>query len=148
MIEFKQGNIFDQDVDVIVNPVNCVGVMGAGLAKQFKSRYPGNFTEYKKACDADLVRIGKGFLYRSQSSVDILNFPTKDHWREPSQLDFIKQGMNDMVLIMRKFDYKSIAIPPLGSGLGGLDWSEVRSVLQYGLTYLPNVHAIILGSEE
>lgn len=112
------GNIFDSTADVLVNPVNCVGVMGAGLAKRFKSRFPENYQSYKVVCDLRDLRPGNYFLF-SGSKPRILNFATKDHWREPSKLDWIEEGLNKLIKETWAKDL-SFAFPLLGGGLGGI----------------------------
>jgi len=124
MIEFKTGNILDANVDAIVNPVNCIGVMGKGLALQVKNAFPTAFETYKCACSRGEVKCGKMHVCVNnfnQHVCAIINFPTKSHWREPSRLEYVIEGLNDLVHIVRELNLKSIAIPKLGCGCGGLD---------------------------
>lgn len=127
--EFKAGDLFAEPVDAIVNTVNCVGVMGKGLALEFKRRYPGNFEAYRAACQAGQVRPGRVFVYRA-SGIGmprfIINFPTKTHWRGRSRLEWIDDGLADLSRVIREEGIRSIAVPALGCDLGGLDWQDVR----------------------
>ena len=130
MIEFVQGNLFDADVEAIVNAVNCVGVMGKGIALEFKKRFPNNFIAYKAACDAGELQLGRVFTYDHGLSAKpryIVNFPTKDHWRDGSHLGDIRTGLESLVAELDRLRIRSIAIPALGCGLGGLNWQEVRA---------------------
>ena len=133
MIEFKTGNLLDSDAEALVNTVNTVGVMGKGIALQFKNMFPNNFKIYAKACKNDEVKTGKLLVVEEQSLLGgkkvIINFPTKTDWRKPSEYSYIEQGLSDLVQIIRVRGIKSIAIPPLGSGNGGLDWNKVKQIL-------------------
>ncbi len=133
MISYKCGNILRDDAQVLVNPVNCVGIMGKGLALQFKKEYPENFKAYAKECKAGNIIPGKIFIYDSGSIFDqryIVNFPTKKHWRSKSRLEDIELGLKDFVKKIKQYQMKSIAIPPLGCGLGGLEWDSVRHLIE------------------
>lgn len=127
MIHITKGNIFDADVEALVNPVNCVGVMGKGLALQFKKRYPDNFDCYKAACDIGDIKIGQ--MLSTRPNKVIINFPTKIHWRDKSKLEYIERGLDGLLKLIDQCGIKSIAIPPLGCGLGGLKWSEVKPLI-------------------
>lgn len=132
MIKFKTGNILTDDSQAIVNTVNCVGVMGKGLALQFKQAFPENFKRYKSACEQNRVAIGKMFITEYDdmfSKKYIINFPTKDHWKGKSKQEYIESGLDDLIANINKFNIKSVAIPPLGAGLGGLNWQLVRHVI-------------------
>ena len=134
------------DAEALVNTVNCVGVMGRGIALQFKKRFEENFKAYKKACDAGSLRLGSLFVYDYGSLFNpryIINFPTKDHWRSPSRLADIEAGLAAMVEEIEKRNIRSIAIPPLGCGLGGLDWSEVRPRIESALSKLPELRVLL-----
>lgn len=129
-LKLTSGDLLKTEADAIVNTVNCVGVMGKGIALQFKQKWPTNYASYKKACDAKAVRPGKMFVHDLGQLAGrpyyVINFPTKDHWRGKSQMSFIDEGLADLVRIVRELGIKSIALPPLGCGNGGLEWNEVR----------------------
>ncbi len=127
MIKIVSGNILkDNNSQAITNPVNCVGVMGAGLALQFKKQYPNNFKEYKLACNLNKVKLGKMFITRLEYNRYIINFPTKYHWKENSKIEYINTGLENLLFQLNDLNIKSIAIPKLGCGLGGLDWNDVK----------------------
>jgi O-acetyl-ADP-ribose deacetylase (regulator of RNase III) len=133
MIEFVCGNLFDADVEAIANAVNCVGVMGKGIALEFKKRFPSNFIAYKATCDAGELQLGRVFIHDEGSSAKpryIVNFPTKDHWRNPSRLEDIRSGLDSLSAEIDGLKIHSIAIPALGCGLGGLDWQDVRELIE------------------
>lgn len=120
------------DADAIVNTVNCVGVMGKGIALQFKNRWPDNFRAYRAACKAELVRPGRMFIHdrgKLETPHYIINFPTKEHWRGKSDLELIRAGLADLVAQVLRLGIRSIAIPPLGCGHGGLEWNEVKPLI-------------------
>ena len=125
----EKGNIFNSDCEFLVNPVNCVGVMGKGLALEFKNKYPLNFEIYKKACDNASFNIGNLLIVPVDNKF-IVNFPTKKHWRNKSDLEFIKIGLEELKVAIKDFNIKSIALPKLGCGLGGLDWNEVFDLIK------------------
>lgn len=130
MIRLVSGNLLEAQTEAFVNTVNCVGVMGKGIALQFKQAFPDNFKDYSQACDKGKVRIGKMFVYRTDRMFHpkyIINFPTKRHWKGKSRLEDIELGLKDLVRVIKDLNIKSIAVPPLGSGLGGLNWEEVKS---------------------
>lgn len=129
MIEFIQGNILQAKTEAIVNTVNCVGVMGRGIALQFKKSWPDNFAAYASACKKGEVVPGKMFIYKTNQISNpkyIINFPTKRHWRMNSRMEDIEAGLLSLAKDIYRLNIKSISIPPLGAGLGGLDWREVR----------------------
>lgn len=133
MIKILNGNIFESDTEAIVNPVNCVGVMGKGLALQFKNKYPENFNAYFKACQSKEIQPGKVFIFKIESEKNpkyIINFPTKKDWRNNSCLEDIESGLKSLINEIKCLKIKSISIPPLGCGLGGLDWKIVRSIIE------------------
>ncbi|QEL57333.1 type II toxin-antitoxin system antitoxin DNA ADP-ribosyl glycohydrolase DarG [Chromobacterium paludis] len=142
-IETMRGDLLRQeDVDAIVNTVNCVGVMGKGIALQFKHKWPANFQAYQAACRAGTLRPGKMFIHDNGALAKphyIVNFPTKDHWRGSSKLEYIQDGLQDLVAQIRQLSIRSIAIPPLGCGNGRLDWAEVRPLIEQAFAALPNV---------
>ena len=142
MITYQTGNILHDQADAIINTVNTVGVMGKGLALQFKKAFPDNFNVYKKACDDKLLITGK-VLPVSLSSISapyyIINFPTKAHWKADSKLEYIEQGLESLKAEVRRLGLKSVAIPPLGSGLGGLQWQVVEQLITDSVAELPEV---------
>ena len=146
MIEYKRGDILNADVDALVNTVNCMGIMGRGIALQFKNAFPENFKAYAKACKQNEVQPGKMFVFETGQLTNphyIINFPTKRHWRGKSRIEDIEAGLKALVDVIHKYNIHSIAIPPLGSGLGGLDWSIVKSHIEKALRLLTEVHIII-----
>lgn len=138
-----QGDLLKQlDVDAIVNTVNCVGVMGKGIALQFKKKWPENFKLYAEACKAGLVKPGHMFIYDAgflASPKFIINFPTKDHWRGRSHIEFIQDGLSDLIKQIESRQITSIAIPPLGCGNGGLNWNDVKPLIEQAFAKLPDV---------
>lgn len=131
-IKVIQANIFDVPSDAVVNPVNCVGVMGAGLAKQFKHRHNENYRHYAAACRERRVHIGQMFVTRVDDGSPykfIINFPTKFHWENGSKLEYIQEGMSSLIETIDLLEIQSISIPPLGCGKGGLMWSIVKPVI-------------------
>jgi len=146
MIEYKSGDILREDAEALVNSVNCVGVMGRGIALQFKNAFPENFKAYAKACKREEVQPGQMFVFETGRLTNpryIVNFPTKRHWRGKSRMEDIEAGLIALVEVIQQYKIRSIAIPPLGCGLGGLEWSEVKSLIQSALEPLADVHAII-----
>ena len=117
-------NIFNSNCEFIINPVNTVGVMGKGLALQFKNLFPNNFLKYRQHCLNGNLTIGK-LLVTSENNKKIINFPTKQDWRNNSELEYIILGLQKLEIAIQKFNIKSIAFPKIGSGLGGLDWNLV-----------------------
>jgi O-acetyl-ADP-ribose deacetylase (regulator of RNase III) len=143
----KHSDIFEQKVKAIVNPVNCVGVMGKGLALQFKNKFPDNFEIYKDACAKKEVVSGKMLVCEvsdDTSSLYIVNFPTKQHWRDSSRMEDIISGLDDLVKTIHRLSIDSIAIPPIGCGLGGLNWTAVKSHIENKLSTLTDVQIIVL----
>lgn len=146
MITFTQGNLLDAQTDVLVNTVNTVGVMGKGIALMFKERFPKNMAEYNSACKLDLVHTGKMFVTKTGDLVPpywIVNFPTKQHWKNRSQLEWIDKGLDDLKQFIVNNNIKSIAIPPLGAGNGGLEWQIVKSLIVAKLADLEQVDILI-----
>ena len=144
-IQVVQGDLLKQDdVDAIVNTVNCVGIMGKGIALQFKNKWPKNFSAYEAACRAGEVRPGKLFVFDAGAYARphfIINFPTKDHWRGKSKLAFIRDGLIDLVAQIKRLNIQSVAIPPLGCGNGGLQWEDVRPMIVGAFAAIPDVDA-------
>jgi len=146
MIHYVRGNILKAEADALVNTVNCVGVMGRGIALQFKEAFPDNFKAYVAACSRGEVQPGRLFVFETDLLTKpryIINFPTKRHWRGKSRIEDIEAGLAALVDEIRSRHIRSIAIPPLGSGLGGLDWAEVRQRIESALGDLPEVEVIV-----
>lgn len=146
MTRFIQGDILKADTEALVNTVNCVGVMGRGIALQFKNTFPDNFKAYEAACRRGEVQPGRMFVFETGELTwprYIINFPTKRHWRGKSRIEDIQAGLEALVAEIRARNIRSIAIPPLGSGLGGLDWSKVRPLIERALAELPEVEAVV-----
>jgi len=150
VIEYKTGNILDEDVEAMVNTVNCVGIMGRGIALQFKNAFPANFRAYELACRRKEMQPGSMFIFENQTLTNprfIINFPTKRHWRGKSRMEDIEAGLNALVGEIRARNIHSIAIPPLGSGLGGLSWSDVRPRIEDALSGLKDLKVILFEPE-
>ncbi len=146
MIRFTKGNLLEADVEAIVNTVNTVGVMGKGIALMVKERFPDNFKAYEAACKRGEVQIGHMFVTGSERLDGprwIINFPTKKHWRHRSKIEWVSEGLKDLRALIRDKQIHSIAIPPLGSGNGGLDWAAVRPLIVASLEDLPNIDVLI-----
>ncbi|MGA3309266.1 MAG: macro domain-containing protein [Xanthobacteraceae bacterium] len=136
MIEFTRGNILEAEAEALVNTVNTVGVMGKGIALMFKEAFPQNFKKYEAACKRKEVQIGHMFVTERENFIGpkwIINFPTKEHWRGDSKIEWIEAGLQDLKRVIAEKGIRSIAIPPLGSGNGGLDWNDVRSKIEEAL---------------
>lgn len=144
-IELRTGDILKTDAEAIVNTVNCVGIMGRGIALQFKNAYPANFKAYKAACDAELVQPGRMFVFETGKFTPryIINFPTKRHWKGKSRIEDIEAGLTALASEIRTRGIKSIAVPPLGAGLGGLDWNEVLPRIRTALEEIPDVNVVV-----
>ncbi len=146
MIEFTAGDIITADVEALVNTVNCVGIMGRGIALQFKNAFPDNFRAYEAACRRQEVQPGRMFVHERHALTGprlIINFPTKRHWKGKSRMADIESGLAALVEDIRRRGISSIAIPPLGSGLGGLAWPEVRARVVEALAALTEVRIVI-----
>ena len=146
MIEIAHGNILEADAEALVNTVNCVGVMGKGLALQFKQAFPANFKAYEAACRAREVVPGRCSSSTMAISSDpryIINFPTKRHWRDNSRIEDIRSGLESLVADVRRLGIRSIAVPPLGCGLGGLNWRDVRPMIEKSFSELPEVRVLL-----
>lgn len=128
MVKVIRGDIFDSPCVALVNPVNCVGVSGAGLAKVFKEKFPNNYRAYRDFCLSGQLRIGKVFVFEENGKV-IINCPTKYHWRDKSTLEIVKLGL----LAIKNEPVASLALPALGCGLGGLQWDIVKEVIVHEL---------------
>ncbi len=146
MIEYKSGDILREDVEALINTVNCVGVMGRGIALQFKKVFPENFKNYAAACKQKEVQPGRMFVYETGLLTNpryIINFPTKRHWRGKSRMEDINAGLKALVEVIHQYNIRSIAIPPLGSGLGGLEWADVKPCIETALNPLTEVRVMI-----
>ena len=146
MMRFKTGDILAEDTEALVNTVNCVGVMGRGIALQFKKAFPENFRSYADACARGELRPGHMFTFTTRTLTNpryIINFPTKRHWRGNSRIEDIEAGLKDLAKVVRERGIRSIAVPPLGSGLGGLNWQEVRARIEKALRGLSNTEVVV-----
>jgi O-acetyl-ADP-ribose deacetylase (regulator of RNase III) len=132
----RVNDIFDIDADAYVNTVNCVGVMGKGVALAFKARYPALMTQYKRYCRNNMIMPGELMIWRSPDKKWVFNVATKDHWRNPSRYTWVRQGLNELYKFLVNMDIKTIVIPPLGCGCGGLDWNEVWPMIHSSLNDL------------
>lgn len=146
MIEIKQGNLLNEKTEALVNTVNCVGVMGKGIALQFKQAFPEVFKQYKKACDAGEVQPGNMLTVLTGGLLNpryIINFPTKRHWKGGSRLGDVQSGLVGLVAEVERLGIQSIAIPPLGCGNGGLDWAVVKPMIVEAFDSLPEVQVYL-----
>ena len=147
MMKVIEGNLLAAPTEALVNTVNTVGIMGRGIALQFKQAYPAMFRDYERACKAGKVELGKVRVFDLGGLVGgprwIINFPTKGHWRADSRMADIEAGLKDLVATIRRLRIHSIAIPPLGCGNGGLDWNEVRPRIEAALAEAPEVEALV-----
>lgn len=139
MITYTTGNLLEAEAEALVNTVNTVGVMGKGVALMFKERFADNYRQYKAACDAKQVQTGKMFVTdvkELQGPRWIINFPTKQHWKAPSKMIWVEEGLQDLRRFLIEHKVKSVAIPPLGAGNGGLDWAQVKPRIESALADL------------
>jgi len=146
MMRFTQGNLLDAKVEAVVNTVNTVGVMGKGIALMFKERFAENYEAYVEACKAGEVQVGHMFVTPGAELSGprwIVNFPTKKHWRQPTKIEWVHDGLVDLKAVIREKNIRSIALPPLGCGNGGLDWADVRPMIEDALGDLPDVEVIV-----
>lgn len=150
MIKFMSGDLLRANVEALVNTVNTVGVMGKGIALQFKQAFPANFAAYEKAAKREEIIPGKMHVFETGQFTNpryIINFPTKRHWRGKARLEDIEAGLQDLIRVIRERQIRSIAIPPLGCGFGGLDWNEVRPIILAALEQIPDVEAWLYAPE-
>ncbi len=152
MIREQHGNLLDAEVDALVNTVNTVGVMGKGIALQFKRAFPENYKAYKRACDAGEVEPGRMFIWDAGAIATdgprfVINFPTKRHWRSNSTLVDIQAGLEDLVRQIKGLSIRSVAVPPFGCGHGGLRWEEVRPLIVAAFEQLPDVEVLLYPPE-
>ena len=146
MIEITRGNLLEADAEALVNTVNCVGFMGKGIALQFKKAFPDNFRAYQSACRANEVQPGRMFVRQTGMIGNpqyVINFPTKRHWRGRSRIEDIQTGLSALVEEVRRRGIATIAVPPLGCGLGGLDWGRVRPLIEAAFSELPDVRVLL-----
>jgi O-acetyl-ADP-ribose deacetylase (regulator of RNase III) len=151
MIKFTTGNLLNTDAEALVNTVNTVGVMGKGIALMFKELFPDNFRAYSRACEAGEVKVGQVHVFDRGSFLNpryIINFPTKKHWRHPSKMEWIVDGLRDLKTVIRDKNIKSIALPPLGAGNGKLNWDDVKSVMIDELTDIGDVDITVFEPTE
>jgi O-acetyl-ADP-ribose deacetylase (regulator of RNase III) len=151
MIIFNKGNLLEAEVEALVNTVNTVGVMGKGIALMFKERFANNNRAYEEACKRGEVRVGRMFVTATNELSGprwIVNFPTKQHWRQPSQMEWIREGLADLERVLREKRIGSVALPPLGCGNGGLDWDEVRPLIEAFSANLPDVRVFAFEPTE
>lgn len=146
MFSYRVGNILEADCQAIINTVNTVGVMGKGIALAFKKSFPANYKAYRKAFENNELSIGKMFVHETGQFIPqlIINFPTKSHWRYRSKLEYVEQGLDDLVRVIIAHDIRSIAIPPLGCGNGGLNWNIVRPLIENKLRAIADTVEIII----
>ncbi|WP_326533070.1 type II toxin-antitoxin system antitoxin DNA ADP-ribosyl glycohydrolase DarG [Pseudorhodoferax sp.] len=146
MISYIQGNLLDSRAEALVNTVNTVGVMGKGIALMFKERFAANFALYAAACKARQVEVGKMFVTES-GELDgprwVINFPTKQHWKGGSRLEWVEAGLKDLKQVLHDRQIRSVAIPPLGAGNGGLDWPTVKARIQAELGDVEGVEILV-----
>lgn len=148
MLKETNGNLFNSTAEAITNAVNCVGVMGKGIALQFKQKFPADyFNAYKLACQNGELAIGKVQVYELKNANTmpryIINFPTKRYWRENSRIEDIESGLQSLVEAVERYEIKSIAMPALGCGFGGLDYAEVKPLIEKAFVDLPNVEVLL-----
>ncbi|HLL47778.1 MAG TPA: macro domain-containing protein [Longimicrobiaceae bacterium] len=150
MLHYTTGNLLDAPAEALVNTVNEVGVMGKGIALMFRRRFPDNARLYMEAGKAGEVRVGRMLVTPAGELTPrwIVHFPTKKHWRNPSRIEWVREGLADLVRVVREHGIRSIALPPLGCGNGGLDWQQVRPMIESAFAELPDVEVIVYESPE
>lgn len=149
-MEFRTGDILSDDAEALVNTVNCVGVMGRGIALQFKKAFPDNYSAYSEACNKGVVQPGRMFVYETGRLTPpkfIINFPTKRHWRGSSRIEDIQSGLEALQAFLRTERIRSIAIPPLGSGLGGLEWNDVKKLIEESIGKVEDIRVTVYEPE-
>jgi O-acetyl-ADP-ribose deacetylase (regulator of RNase III) len=150
-MQFIKGNLLEATTEALVNTVNTVGIMSKGIALQFKEQFPQNFKLYREACKTGVLDIGKLLPVKENTLAGeqwIINFPTKRNWKEKSKLAYIEAGLQDLVRLIASLQIKSIALPPLGCGLGGLNWAEVRPLIEQYLGNLTTVEVVVYEPNE
>ncbi len=148
MISYPTTSLFKSRLQTLVNPVNTVGIMGKGLALQFKRRYPAMFKRYKRFCDEGLLTVGRLDLYLAHGDHWVLNFPTKEHWKDPSRLEWIDAGLKKLAESYESKSITGLALPELGCGLGGLNWTDVRPLIERHLGDLKIPVHVHISSDE
>ncbi|HYT69424.1 MAG TPA: macro domain-containing protein [Vicinamibacterales bacterium] len=146
MIHYTRGNLLDAQTDALVNTVNEVGVMGKGIALMFSEAFPDNARVYEQAAKKGQVRVGRMLVVPNRDLIGpkwIVHFPTKKHWRNPSKLEWIREGLKDLTRVLREKHIQSVALPPLGCGNGGLEWSQVKREIEAAMTDLPGVDVVV-----
>jgi O-acetyl-ADP-ribose deacetylase (regulator of RNase III) len=146
MLRYTRGNLLEAPSEALVNTVNEIGVMGKGIALMFREAFPENAHEYETAAKAGNVRVGHVLATRNPALLGprwIIHFPTKKHWRQPSRMEWVRAGLNDLVRVVHEKGIRSIAVPPLGCGNGGLEWSQVRSEIEAAAAHLPDVEFVV-----
>jgi O-acetyl-ADP-ribose deacetylase (regulator of RNase III) len=146
MIEFQRGDILQSDAEALVNTVNCVGIMGRGIALQFRREFPENYKAYRQGCERGELRPGKMLVFllsKLHGPRYIINFPTKRHWKGRSRIEDIQIGLRALIDEVRERGITSVALPPLGCGLGGLDWDQVRPLIEEAFSHLPAVRFVV-----
>jgi O-acetyl-ADP-ribose deacetylase (regulator of RNase III) len=153
-IIYKNGDMFAEPTEAIVNTVNCVGVMGKGVALEFKKRWPMNYKAYRRLCDSNELSVGKMFVFEnadmfgSSKQRFLINFPTKQHWRSKSKLAFIEDGLDDFIRQIKHHKIGSVSVPPLGCGNGGLDWAVVKALIEEKLSALEDVQIVVFSPRD
>jgi O-acetyl-ADP-ribose deacetylase (regulator of RNase III) len=151
MIRYTEGNLLEAPVEALVNTVNEVGVMGKGIALMFREAFPESAREYQKACERGDVKVGHMLVTHSRSLAGplwIIHFPTKKHWRHRSRMEWVRDGLKDLVRVMRENGIRSIAVPPLGCGSGGLEWSEVRKEIEAAFAGVQGAEVLVYQPTE
>ncbi|MBI4470500.1 MAG: macro domain-containing protein [Acidobacteria bacterium] len=146
MIRYAQGNLLESPVEALVNTVNEVGVMGKGIALMFREAFPTSAKAYEEACARREVRVGHVLVTQSGQLFGprwIIHFPTKKHWRQPSHLEWVRDGLQDLVRVIRENNIRSIALPPLGCGNGGLDWRQVKREIEAAFADLKDLDVVV-----
>ena len=152
MVNESSGNLLEAKTEALVNAVNCVGVMGKGIALAFRRKFPDDyFQDYKRACENGELKIGKVHVYRLNREINpryIINFPTKNHWRGKSRIEDIESGLQSLTAEIKNNQIKSVAIPALGCGLGGLDWEDIRHLIKETFESLPETKVLLFAPPE
>lgn len=146
MLEYTRGNLLEADAEALVNTVNCVGVMGKGIALQFKQAFPANYDEYRKVCKAEQLTPGTVLVHQTGVLGNpryIINLPTKNHWRGKSRIEDVRSGLRALVDTIARLEIKSVAVPPLGCGYGGLRWADVRELIEESFQSMPDVRVLV-----